>query len=132
MASPADALDLLQMFKRATWLLVAAALCLSCQKFAEGRQMFRELLVLRDQISKEFHEPAVDVSIANGNRMTVKFINSPFGSRNREEKQQRADAVAAFVAEHYPHPLSSVSIEFVRKTAGVGVEETYLGRPAPK
>ena len=92
--------------------------------------MFRDLLVLRDQISKEFHEPGVDVSIANGNRMTIKFINSPFRSRSREEKQQRADAVAAFVVNHYREPLSSVSVEFVR--AGFSVGETYVGRPAPK
>lgn len=98
--------------------------------------MFRELLALRDQITTEFHEKVVDVNIGNGNRMTVKFINSPFSSRSHEEKQQRADAVAAFVAEHYKQPVSSVSIQFVSQASGagvsVGVGETYIGQPAPK
>jgi hypothetical protein len=128
--------DLMIMVKRLTWLLVVAGLCVSCQKFAEGRQMFRELLALRDQIAAEFHEKVVDVSIANGNRMRVKFVNSPLSSRSHEEKQQRADAVAAFVAKHYTQPLSSVSIQFVSQTGGGGVSvsvgESYVGRlPKP-
>jgi hypothetical protein len=124
------------MVKRVTWLLVIVGLCVSCQKFGEGRQMFRELLALRDQIATEFHERVVDVNVANGNRMTVKFMNSPFSSRSHEEKQQRADAVAAFVANHYKQPLSSVSIQFVSQTGGAGlsagVRETYIGQPLPK
>lgn len=122
------------MVKRMTWILVLAALCASCQKFAEGRQMFRELLALRDQIATEFHETVSDVNVTNGNRMTVKFIDSPFNSRSREEKQRRADAVAAFVARHYKQPLASVSVQFVSQTSGAGlpavVGETYVGRPA--
>jgi len=91
--------------------------------------MFRDLLALRDQIMTEFHEKVVDVNIANGNRMTVKFINSPFASHTREEKQERADAVATFVARHYKQPLSSISIQFVSQTGGtVAVEETYVGK----
>jgi hypothetical protein len=124
------------MIKRGTWLLLVVCLSVSCQKFAEGQQMFRQLLTLRDQIAKEFHEKVVDVSIADGNRMTVKLINSPFRSRSYDEKQQRADAVATFVAEHYKEPLSSVSIQFVSQTGGdgasVGIAETYVGRPARK
>ena len=95
--------------------------------------MFRDLLALRDQIATEFHEQVVDVDIANGNRMTVKFLNSPISSRSRQEKQQRADAVAAFVATHYKQPLSSVSIQFVSQPTGAaGDGETYVGRSAPK
>jgi len=95
--------------------------------------MFRDLLALRDQIMTEFHEKVVDVNISNGNRMTVKFMNSPFSARSREEKQQRADAVAAFVATHYKQPLSSVSIQFVSQPGGAaGDGETYVGRVAPK
>lgn len=124
------------MFKRVTWILVVAGLCVSCQKFAEGRQMFRELLALRDQIATEFHERVVDVNIARGDRMTVKFINSPFSARSHEEKQLRADVVAAFVARHYKQPLASVSVQFVSQTSGAGpsagIGETYVGRPAPE
>jgi hypothetical protein len=109
-------------------LLFAAALCLSCQKFAEGRQMFRELLTLRDQIAAEFHEKVVDVSIVNGDRMVVKLINSPLNDRSAEEKQQRADAVAAFVAVHYKKPLSRVSTQFVSQDKA----DTYVGRATPK
>jgi hypothetical protein len=110
-------------------ICVVVALSVSCQKFAEGRQMFQELLALRDQIMSEFHERVVDVNIANGNRLTVKFIDSPLSSHSRQEKQQRADAVAAFVARHYKRSLSSVSTQFVTQS---GNGETYIGNPAPK
>ena len=120
--------------RRTVWILFVAALCLACEgeKFAEGRLMFRELLALRDQIAKEFQEKVVDVSISNGDRMTVKFINSPMRTRSRDEKQQRADAVANFVAEHYKRPVSAVSIQFVSEGGVAKVSETYAGRLAPK
>jgi hypothetical protein len=113
------------MANRAIWLLAVLGLCVSCQKFAEGRLIFRDLLALRDQITVEFHEKVVDVNVTGGNRMTVKFINSPLRSRSRAEKQQRADAVAAFVASHYKQPVSTVSIQFATPA---GVEESYAGQ----
>jgi len=122
---------------RLTGLLIAVAFCMSCdgEKFAEGRQMFRELLTLRDEVAKEFHEKVVDVNVTNRDRMTIKFVDSPLRSATRDEKQQRADAVAAFVATHYKHPLSSVSVQFVSKSGGLGVSvarsETFVGRLAP-
>lgn len=64
------------MARRAALLLCVLALCASCQKFAEGRIVFRELLTLRDEIATEFKEKVVDVNIANGDRLTVKFVNS--------------------------------------------------------
>ena len=98
--------------------------------------MFRELLALRDQIASEFHESVVDVNVASGNRMTIKFINSPLTSAGREDKQKRADEVAAFVVKHYKHPLSSVSTVFVSQAGGAGVSvgasEAYVGRSAQK
>ena len=120
--------------RRTAWLLFVAAFCVACdgENFAEGRLMFRELLALRDQIAKEFHEKVVDVSIRNSDRMTVKFINSPLSTRSREEKQQRADAVADFVARHYKRPVSSVSIQFVSEGGAAAVAETYAGRLSPK
>jgi hypothetical protein len=126
------------MAKRAAWFLVIVALSMSCQKsgeeggFVEGRLAFRELLALRDQISKEFHETVGDVSIAPDQRMTVKFVDSPLSSRTLEEKQQRADAVAAFVLKNYKQPLSSVSVQFVSGTAesraSASAVEIYVGR----
>lgn len=117
-------------------LLFAAALCLSCQKFAEGRQMFREMLALRDQLATEFHEKVVDINVTNGNRMTVKFINSPMSKASREEKQQRADAVAAFVATHYKQPMTSVTTQFVTQAGSAGLSarmaEGYVGRTPAK
>ncbi len=122
--------------RRLAWLFVLAAFCASCQKFAEGRQMFRELLKLRDEIATEFHEKVVDVSVMNGDRMTVKFIDSPFRARSREEKQQRADEVATFVAAHSNQPVSTVAVEFVSRAGGpvasVSTREIYLGHPAAK
>ena len=120
------------MRRFSVWILFVALL-VSCQgeKFAKGRMTFRELLTLRDQIAKEFGDTVSDVSVS-GDHMIVKFINSPLSSRGPEEKQQRADAVAAFVAKHYEHPVSSVSIHFI---SGDGATETggiYIGRPAQK
>jgi hypothetical protein len=63
------------MIKRIVVVLGLLVLCASCQKFAEGRQMFRDLLALRDQLATEFHEKSVDLTIGNG-QITVKFINS--------------------------------------------------------
>ena len=124
--------------KRAVLILSVVSLSLSCdgEKFAAGRQMFRELLTLRDQLGKEFHEKVVDVNITNGEHVTVKFINSPLKSRSGTDKQQRANAVAAFVLKHYPHPVSSVTTQFVSKTGGggvsVAVHDSYVGQlPQP-
>jgi hypothetical protein len=121
-------------------VVVALVLFTSCRKseqgrsgqgaFIEGRQTFRGLLALRDQISKEFHENVGDVSIAN-ERMLVKFVNSPLTSRTSEERQQRADAVASFVLKNYKQPVSSVSIQFVSEgdaSRASASRETYLGR----
>jgi hypothetical protein len=120
------------MTTRVSALLVAVVfLVVSCQKhgepgFGEGKQRFRELLELRDQITKAFNERVSDVSIADDTKMTVKLVDSPVSSRGREEKQQRADAIAAFVQKNYKRPLTAVSIQFVSETAGAG--ETYVGR----
>lgn len=101
--------------------VAALLLCASCQKFAEGRQAFREVLALRDQITAEFHDPVADVSMDIVNdKMTVKFASSQL--RTREERQQRADAVAAFVTSHYKHPLKSVAVQFG------AASETFVGQ----
>ena len=109
------------MSKRFALGLALLALCVSCQKFAEGRQMFRDLLTLREQIAREFHESQVDIKVMNGNRMTVSFINSHLGTQSRDEKQKLADAVAAFAATHYKHPLSAVTTVFVQRAGGAGM-----------
>ena len=114
------------MPKRLVWLLSVVILTIACQKhgepgFAEGRQTFRQLLALRDQISKQFHETVADVSVGANQRMTVKLVDSPVRSRTREEKQQHADAVAAFVLDNYKQSVSSVAIQFDQG-------ETYVGR----
>lgn len=120
------------MLKRLWLVLAVVAFCASCQKFAEGRQLFRDLLALRDQLAAEYRERVVDVSIAGGDRLTVKFIDSPLNAQSREVKQKRADDVAVFVAAHYKHPVSSVSTQFVSKAGPVAVEETFAGRIGPK
>jgi len=117
------------MLRRSAWLLCVLVLCASCQKFAEGRVVFRELLTLRDEIAAEFKEKVVDVNIANGDRLTVKFVNSPVASRTAGEKQQRADEVAAFVVKHYKHPLASVTTMFVSRGGNLSTGESYVGRP---
>lgn len=113
-------------------LLILGMFCAACGKFGEGRQTWRELIVLRDKLAKEFREPVVDVSLSTDRRLTVKFVDSPTGPRTRAEKQARADAVAAFVAKHYKQPLQEVAIRFVSKgSAGglsIGIGETFVGK----
>ena len=114
---------------RRLFVVVAAAMLFaSCQKFAEGRLVFRDLLALRDAIALEFHEKVVDVNIANGNQLTVKFRDSPLASRSREEKQKRADDVAKFVSAHYKGEIKSVTTMFVTQAGGLSVGERYVGR----
>jgi hypothetical protein len=120
------------MNKRAALLLCVLALCASCQKFAEGRQMFHDLLALRDQLATQFHEKVVDVNISGGGKLMVKFINSPLETASHEVKQKRADEVAAFVMSHYNHPLSSVTTQFVAKGGVLSAGESFVGQPGPK
>ena len=112
------------------WPLLVVALFIACQKagepgFIEGRQAFRELLALRDQLSREFHETVADVSIAKNGRMTVKFLDSPLSSRAPAERQQRADAVLRFVLKNYKQPISTVAVVFASQG---GKAETYVAR----
>jgi hypothetical protein len=120
------------MVRRISLCFALVVLCASCQKFAEGRLMFREMLTLRDKLTKEFHEPQVDVTLMNGDRMTVKFINSPLASQGSDVKQKRADDVAAFVMTHYKHPVAKVTTVFVHQGGGMGVSvsssDGYVGR----
>lgn len=120
------------MCKRAFVIATVFALSISCQKFAEGKETFRELLSLRDQVAQHFHEQVVDVSTTANGRMTIKFVNSPLNAAPHEVKQKRADEVAAFVTDHYRHPLSSVATQFVSKKGPASVEETFLGASGAK
>ncbi len=120
------------MIKRLAVFLGVLAVCASCQKFAEGRQMFHDLLTLRDQLTTQFHEKVVDVNISSGGKVTVKFINSPLNSAAREVKQKRADEVAAFVISHFKRPVTSVATQFVSEAGPARFGETFVGRAAPK
>jgi len=104
------------MRKRAL-LLAALALCASCQKFAE----FHDFMALRDQIAAQFNEKQVYVNYSTGAVVSVQLINSPLLSASAEEKQKRADDVAAFVASHSKHPVSKVTTFFVARSVGGGV-----------
>ena len=120
------------MHKRLGTLLGILLLGTSCQKFAEGRQMFRDILALRDQVATEFHETVGNVNISSGQRVTITFIDSPLNSASQEAKQQRADAVAAFVMSHYKHPVSTVVTNFTSQKGPISFSESFIGRPAPK
>jgi hypothetical protein len=120
------------MHKRVVTLLSILLLCASCQKFAEGRQLFRDILALRDQVAAEFHETVGNVNVSNGQRVTITFIDSPLNSASQAAKQQRADAVAAFVMSHYKHPVSSVVTSFTSQKGPISFSESFVGRPAPQ
>src|SRR5438477_8402422 len=104
------------MRRQLALVLAAFALCASCQKFAEGKQMFRELLALRDQVATQFGEKVTDISVEKDGSMRMRFVNSPFAGATAAEKQKRADAVASFVAAHYKrHRVPSVTIDYVKR-----------------
>ena len=119
------------MHKRVWASLSILLFCAACQKFAEGRQIFHDILVLRDQLGKEFHEKVVDVNLSGDKGIVVKFKNSPLQSAPRDVKQRRADMVAAFVMSHYEHPVSSVTTQFTVNSGPVSASETFVGHPQP-
>lgn len=109
-------------------LLAALALCASCQKFAE----FHDFMALRDQIAAQFNEKQVYVNYSTGAVVSVQLINSPLLSASAEEKQKRADDVAAFVASHSKHPVNKVTTFFIARSPGTGVSvrmsNVFVGR----
>jgi hypothetical protein len=110
------------MSKRALWLLAALALSASCQ--------FREMMALREQIAAQFHESHVQVNVINKGTVVVSFINSPLNTASADEKQKRADEVAAFVLANLKHPVPQVRVFFVAQSeAGTVTKlDRYTGR----
>src|SRR5258705_251236 len=105
------------MSKRALLLVVGLLLCASCQKFAEGRQLFdqfHDFMALRDQIAAQFNEKQVYVNYSTGAIVSVQFINSSLLSASAEEKHKRDDERISEVREsscrsHSPSSRSSDS-----------------------
>ena len=116
------------MFKRALWFLACLALCASCQKFGEGQRLFRDMMALRGQIATQFHESRVQVNVIGNGTVVVTFINSPLNGASPEDKQKRADEVAAFVIKHSTHPVPEVRTFFVTQSGGAGGSVTGLDR----
>jgi hypothetical protein len=116
------------MLKRALWFFASLALCASCQKFAEKQQLFRDSMALREQITTQFHEPRVQVNVIDNGTVVVTFINSPLNGASPEEKQKRADEVAAFVMKHCTRQVPQVRTFFVSQPGGVGGSVTGLDR----
>jgi len=115
------------MAKRALWFLACLALCASCQKLAEGQRLFRDMMTLRTQIASQFHEARVQVNVIGNGTVVVTFINSPLNAASAEEKQKRADEVAAFVMKNCQHPVPQVRTFFVSQS-GTGGSVTNLDR----
>ena len=117
----------LHMSKRALWLLACLALCASCQKLA----LFRDMMSLRGQIATQFHEARVQVNVIGNGTVVVTFINSPLHAASAEEKQKRADEVAAFVMKK--HQVPEVRTFFISQPGGAGGSvaglERYTGHP---
>jgi|SRR6185436_3667848 len=121
------------MSKRLLWFLACLALCASCQKFAEGQRLFRDMMVLRGQIATQFHEARVQVNVIGKGTVVVTFINSPLNGASSEEKQKRADDVATFVMKNCKHQVPEVRTFFVSQSGGVGGSvaglDRYTGHP---
>lgn len=116
------------MLKRAFWFVAALALCASCQKFVEGQRLFRDMMVLRGQIAAQFHEDRVQVNVIKQGTVVVTFINSPLRTASVNEKQKRADDVAAFVMKNVKQPVPEVRTFFVTQAGGVGGSVTGFDR----
>lgn len=121
----------MHMSKRVVILLAALLLCASCQKFAEGKEMFRELLALRDAVSKHVGERVSDINL-RGDTIEVAFTDSTLNTASKEAKQQRADEVARFVMLSYRHPVKRVTTTFVTKNGPLKTSETFEGHPPAK
>ena len=118
------------MSKRVLWLLACLALCASCQKLVEGQRLYRDMMVLREQIAGQFHEARVQVNVIGNGTVVVTFINSPLNGSSSEEKQKRADEVAAFVMKNCKQQVPEVRTFFVTQADGsVTGLDRYTGHP---
>jgi hypothetical protein len=118
------------MYRRTLWLFACLALCASCRKFVEGQRLFRDMMVLRGQIASQFHEARVQVNVIGNGTVVVTFINSPLNSASPEEKQKRADDVAAFVMANCKQQVPEVRTFFVTRSEGsVTGLDRYTGHP---
>jgi len=86
------------------------------------------MMVLREQIATQFHEARVQVNVIGKGTVVVTFINSPLNGASPEEKQKRADEVAAFVMKNGKHPVRQVRTFFVSQSGGIGGSVTGLDR----
>ena len=86
------------------------------------------MMALRGQIATQFHEARTQVNVIGGGTVVVTFINSPLNGASSEEKQKRADEVAAFVMKHCTHQVPEVRTFFVSQSGGVGGSVTRLDR----
>ena len=118
----------MHMSKRALGFLACVVLCASCQKIVEGQRLFRDMMVLRNQIAAQFHEARVQVNVIGNGTVVVTFINSPLHRASAEEKQKRADEVAAFVMKNCNHQVPEVRTFFVAQSGGIGGSVTGLDR----
>lgn len=110
-------------------MLACVAFC-SCQKLADGQRLFRDMMVLRGQIAAQFHEDRVQVNDIKRGTVVVTFINSPLRSATADEKQKRADDVAAFVMANCKQPIPEVRVFFVSQPGGVTSLDRYTGHSA--
>ncbi len=86
------------------------------------------MMALRGQIATQFHEARVQVNVIGKGTVVVTFINSPLNGASPEEKQKRADEVAAFVMKHSAHQVPEVRTFFVSQSGGVRGSVTGLDR----
>ena len=105
------------MPKRAALFLACLALSVSCRRFVEGQLLFRDMMVLRDQLAAQVHESHVNVNVIKHTTVVVTFVDSPIGGLSSEEKQKRADEVAAFVLKNCKHQVSEVRTFFFTKSS---------------
>ena len=96
-----------------------------------GCSEMRELLALQRGLVAEFETEAVTVSIEEGSKLTVAFIDSPFSGETGPGQAPVARRAAEYVFEHYERSegLSAVYVVFGEKRSAGTARVTVTGDP---
>jgi hypothetical protein len=103
---------------------LALALFLSaCSGLGEAGRELRDAAQLRSDVAKVAGTDVV-VSIADGKRLELRLVDSPWKRLPDAEKDQRASEIAHYAFADYPESgkLESISVIFVRRGSFLSVD----------
>ena len=87
---------------------------LACQDMFKG---MGEMMVLQQNLAKEFSTQNVGIKITNGAHLDVTFQNSQIAKLPKFEQESKARQIALFVRDHYERwrNLSTISVVFIQQ-----------------